>query len=177
MKKILIIFIEIITIIIAFSKLCGINPPQSPDYCGNYLDLTSESRCCYCSHNNNINKKLCILLENVVNIPQNILHNNYTCDCESVLVNNDLPGAPCLNESITKTLNGNFVAEYCHGLSRDEKHPCCYYDDGIEKRCFSIGKITSETLYTYSDFLDCLSNYHKISFLLILVILLVFFNF
>ena len=118
-KRNLIIFIESIAITIAFSTFYGLNPQGGPDYCGNYLDLTSESRCCYCSHNNNINKKLCILLENVVNIPQNILHNNYTCDCESVLVNNDLPGAPCLNESITKTLNENFDTEYYHGLARD----------------------------------------------------------
>ena len=174
-KRIIIIFIEIIIITIAFSTLCGINPPESPDYCGNYLGLDIKHRCCYCTHNIT-KKKLCILLEepHIENISPPINYNNYTCDCTSVIVNDDLPGGPCLNHSKTKELNGDFDKEYCHKLSIDDKHPCCYYDDGKEKRCFSIGKITSKTLYTYTEFLNCLSKYHKINFLLILVILIFF---
>ena len=73
----------------------------------------------------------------------------YNCsvyDCDLIRGDDDLPGTACLNHLETEKLNGEFDNEYCHKLSIEERHPCCYYDDGFEKRCFSIGKITSKTL-------------------------------
>ena len=34
--------------------------------------------------------------------------------------------------------------------SIDKEHPCCFYDDGNFKTCFGIGRITSDTYYTYT---------------------------
>ena len=171
MKKIsLLLFIEIITTTIIICGFCGTNPALKKDYCGNYLSLNSTHRCCFCT-NNQTNQNYCLVVVNETPI------DGYNCDCKGIVENDDLPGAPCLKHSqtIEKIKNGEEInSSYCHSLSRDDKHPCCYYDDGFEKRCFSIGKITSKTLYTYNEFLDCISNYQKINISLIFMILIYF---
>ena len=160
------ILIEFITISLISCQLCGINPPESPDYCGNYRHKNSNDRCCYCK--NNISGKYYCLLSN-----DNIKNEGYQCNCEVVFANNDLPGAPCLNQSLIDSLGNEVTKDFCHENSIDKRHPCCYYDDGDTKTCFSIGKITSFSLFTYSDFLDCFTNNQKINiFLLILILIL-----
>ena len=87
---------------------------------------------------------------------------NKAFDCENSIIsaNEDLPGAPCANNEEIKKLSPEQLNDtFCKSHSKDEKHPCCYFDDGINKKCFSIGEITSMTLYTYNDFLDCISTY------------------
>ena len=171
MKKInLLLFIVNITISIIFCRFCGTNPALSKDYCGNYLDLNSTHRCCYCK-NNQTEDHYCLIVINEGQIE------GYSCDCSGIVENEDLPGASCLKHKQTAEMikrGEDFNESYCHNLAKDKKHPCCYYDDGIEKRCFSIGKITSKTLYTYSEFLNCLSNHQKINIFLIFMILLFF---
>ena len=164
----LIILIEILTLSFICCQLCGINPAKSPDYCGNYQYVNSTHRCCYCK--NKISDKYNCLL--VIN---NKATDGYDCDCNSVYENNDLPGAPCLNHKLTDNPDFEITKEFCHQKSLDKRHPCCYYDDGDIKTCFSIGKITSFSLITYSDFLDCFSNNQKISiFFLILILIFLF---
>ena len=63
----------------------------------------------------------------------------YNCsvyDCDLIRGDDDLPGTACLNHLETEKLNGEFDNEYCHKLSIEERHPCCYYDDGFEKKMF-----------------------------------------
>ena len=163
----LLTFIEIITISHLGCQLCGINPPESPDYCGNYQHVNSTHRCCYCK-NNITDKYSCLLVIN------NSTAEEYDCDCEGVYENIDLPGAPCLNQSLIDNSDFEITKEFCHQNSVDKTHPCCYYDDGKTKTCFSIGKIISFSLTTYSDFLDCFSNNQKINiFLLFLILFLI----
>ena len=162
----LFILIEVLIVSFICCQLCGINPPESPDYCGNYQQVNSTHRCCYCR--NNISYKYNCLL--VIN---NIATKGYDCNCEDVHENKDLPGAPCLDYKVTDNSDFNITKEFCHQKSLDKRHPCCYYDDGDTKTCFSIGKITSFSLITYNDFLDCFSNNLKIQIFL-LVLLLIF---
>ena len=166
-KKFLLLFLEIISKTIIFCGFCGTNPPINKDYCGNYLSLNSTHRCCYCT-NIETEKSYCLVVVNNKTI------DGYTCDCDHIIENEDLPGASCLKYKETIENSGNLSAKFCHSLAIDEKHPCCFYDDGIEKRCFSIGKITSQTLYTYSEFLDCFSKNQKINIFLIFMILMCF---
>ena len=167
MEKIYLLFIEIISISIIFCGFCGQNPPKNSSYCGNYLELNSTHRCCFCT-NNITNKNNCLLIING-NVP-----NNFTCECEKILEDDDLPGAPCRNHGYTRMHPEEISKEYCHHQSIDDRHPCCYYNDGNVKKCFGIGKITSNTLYTYNEFLDCLSKYNKLNYLLIVSILVLF---
>ena len=161
------LLIEILTISVIICQLCGINPPVTSDYCGNYLNLNSTHRCCYCQ-NNFTGKYYCFLVINGTG------PDGYTCDCEDVHENDDLPGAPCYNHNLTINGKVNITREYCHQNSLDQRHPCCYYEEGEMKTCFSIGKITSTSLYTYNDFLDCFSNNQKINLFLIFFILFSF---
>ena len=170
-RKALIIFLEIIIITITFCTFCGINPPKNINYCGNYLSLNRTHRCCYCT--NNLTSESYCLLVNIQNRTK-ILPDKYECQCDNVVEEDDLPGAPCLNHQEIIERGQNISKEYCHKNAKDEKHPCCFYNDGNIKKCFSIGKITSKTLYTYNDFLDCFSKYHKINFFLIFIIILLF---
>ena len=157
-KKILFIFLEIITITITFCTFCGINPPKSSKYCGNYIGLNGTHRCCYCT-NKNTNESYClIVVKNVIPFDE------YNCNCDNIEEDDDLPGAPCRgHEEIVKTDPDNITDLFCHSHSKDDKHPCCYYDDGNIKTCFSIGKITFKTLYTYCSVLNCFSKYHTIT--------------
>ena len=151
--------------------LCGINPPEDKSYCGNFLALDRTHRCSYC-RDLSTNKYYCLVQE----VGENITSNIEGFECESfddILVNKDLPGSPCLNhKDIKNTAPINITKEFCHRHSVDEKHPCCYYDDGINKRCFSIGKITSMTLYTYNDFLDCFGTNINIKFYLLFILVI-----
>ena len=170
MEKInLLLFIEIIIISIIVCPFCGSNPPLDSSYCGNYLSLNSTHRCCYCLKKN-MKKYYCLLIIN-----GNYSKEDYECNCEFILENDDLPGAPCRNHSYVMEHTDNLTKEYCHKLSIDEKHPCCYYDNGNFKTCFGIGKISSDTLYTYNNFLDCFSNYLKFSYFIIFFYLIFFF--
>ena len=162
----LIIGINLISSI--FSTFCGINPPENEKYCGNYLGLNSTHRCCYCSLKEDPSVHYCLIVVNEQPI------DGYDCGCDNITVDIDLPGAPCLNHSITKELD-ELNSTYCHSLSIDEKHPCCFYDDGFEQKCFSIGKITSKTMYTYNEYLDCYSKFETINYFLIIMILLITF--
>ena len=157
-----------------FCGLCGINPPEDKSYCGNYLALNKTHRCSYCQ-DKSTGKYYCLIQTNYSNKTRNEI---VGFDCESnddILVNEDLPGAPCLNhKDIKNTSNENINETFCHEHSVDEKHPCCYYDDGIVKKCFSIGKITSMTLYTYNDFLKCSSEYININLYMKLILLFIF---
>ena len=173
-NKILFIFLEIITITITFCTFCGINPPKNYNYCGNYLSLNRTHRCCYCTHNVTSETVCLILIIDKIIEEDNYPYGEYNCECNKVIEDDDLPGAPCLNHQEIVSSGDNISKEYCHSHSKDEKHPCCYYDDGNVKKCFSIGKITSKTLYTYNDFLDCFSKYHKINYLVIFFIILFF---
>ena len=174
MEKIsMFIFLEIIIITITFCTFCGINPPKSYNYCGNYLSLNRTHRCCYCTHNVTSENICLVVIINNTN-KDNSNYGEYNCECDEVIEDDDLPGAPCLNHQEIKERGQNIDEEFCHLHSKDEKHPCCYYKDGNIKKCFSIGKITSKTLYTYNDFLDCFSKYHKINFLVIFLIILFF---
>ena len=166
----LILFLEILSISMIFCGFCGINPPRSPSDCGNYLKLNRTHRCCYCK--NIFTEKYYCLVSIYNETSKNIqAPEGFTLayDCDLITENDDLPGAPCLNHSETENLT-DFDKDYCHSLSIDEKHPCCYYDDGIDKRCFSVGKIDSDTLYTYTDYLDCFSSFQKIDLLLIIFV-------
>ena len=163
MTKLNLLFLfEILTLSMICCQLCGINPPESPDYCGNYRNNNSTHRCCYC-RNSISDKYYCLLVINNTNTT------GYECNCEEVHENYDLPGAPCLNNSLIE--NSEITKELCHKNSIDKRHPCCYYDDGKTKTCFSIGKITSFSLYTYNDFLDCFSYNQKINIFLLFLIL------
>ena len=167
-KLILHLLFEILAISFISCQLCGINPAKNPDYCGNYQHENSTHRCCYCKSNIS-DKYNCLLVIN------NITTEGYDCDCEVVYENNDLPGAPCLNQSLIDNPDTKITKEFCHENSIDKTHPCCYYDDGKTKTCFSIGKIKSFSLITYSEFLDCFSNNQKINiFLLFLILFLIF---
>ena len=137
-----------------FCGLCGINPPEDKSYCGNYLALNRTHRCAYCKEEAT-GKYYCLVQYKKQQIP------GFQCEStDYILVNEDLPGSPCLNhKEIKKKSPENITKEFCHEHSTDAKHPCCYYDDGVNKKCFSIGKITSLTLYTYNDFLDCSIKY------------------
>ena len=140
-----------------FCGLCGLNPPEDRSYCGNYLSSDGNSKCSYCQEKAT-GKYYCLVQTNNENI------DGFNCDTSSIPTDSDLPGAPCKdNEEIKKVQEaGNLNETYCHEHSVDEKHPCCYFDDGVNQRCFSIGEITSMTLYTYNDFLNCLSTYINI---------------
>ena len=144
--------------------LCGINPPEDKSYCGNYLALNRTHRCSYCK-DLSTGKYYCL-----VQVENNTI-DGFECESYSdILVNKDLPGSPCLNHKEIKNKDPDEITrEYCHEHSVDEKHPCCYYDDGINKKCFSIGKITSMTLYTYNDFLDCFGTNVNIKFYLLFI--------
>ena len=174
LKIITFIFFEILGMFKVFGGFCGMNPPRGPYDCGNYLKLNKTHRCCYCK-NIFTKENYCLVAiydENEKNftVPEGFV---LDYDCDLITENDDLPGAPCLNHSITENLT-DINETYCHNLSIDDKHPCCYYDDGIEKRCFSIGKITSNTLYTYSDYLNCFSSFQKINLFLIVLLLFYF---
>ena len=160
----LLFLIEILTISLISSQLCGINPPEGPDYCGNYHLKNNTHKCCYCKHQES-DKYYCLL------VVKNGTPNGYDCYCENVQENLDLPGAPCLNHSLTLKYGFNITKDYCHQNSLDKRHPCCYYDDGKTKTCFSIGMITSISLFTYNDFLDCFSSSQKINIYLLIIIL------
>ena len=160
------IFFEIFGMSIIFCGFCGMNPPRGPYDCGNYLQLNRTHRCCYCK-NNFTNENYCLVAiyhekNKSFTVPEGF---QLDYDCDLITENDDLPGAPCLNHSGSE-LRTDLNETICHDLSIDEKHPCCFYDDGIQKRCFSIGKITSNTLYTYSDYLNCFSSFQKINLLL-----------
>ena len=164
--NLLFIIITIISISTIFGTFCGYNPPEDSHYCGNYLGQNNISRCCFCTHNIT-GTNSCLIVFNGTKPDE------YTCNCDDVEENDDLPGSPCLNHTQTIKLGNNITKEYCHGLSKDEKHPCCYYNDGLQKRCFSIGKITTTTLYTYNnEFINCFSTYHKINYFFILFLIL-----
>ena len=147
---ILILFFSFLFYYPIFCGLCGINPPEDKSYCGNYLALNLTHRCAYCKEKST-GKYYCLVQYKKLNI------SGFECeDSDYVILNEDLPGAPCLNHREIKNKDlVNITKEFCHEHSLDAKHPCCYYDDGVNKKCFSIGKITSTTLYTYNDFLDC----------------------
>ena len=165
MKKLFLFSLEIILLFsVTFCGICGLNPPKSPDYCGNYISQNRTHRCCYCK-SNNTNNYYCLIVINEKR-PE-----GYECDCDKVHVNDDLPGGPCLNHTLTKSGEVEITKEYCHSNSIDKRHPCCYYDDGNNPTCFSIGKITSLSLYTYNEFLDCFSKYQKINILATILII------
>ena len=114
---------------------CGYNPPEDPHYCGNYLGLNNESRCCFCTHNIS-RANSCIVIINEQFPPQ------YECNCDDIEENDDLPGSPCLNHTLTITLGDNINSSYCHFLSKDDSTlilfsllPCSagfiYFDMGI----------------------------------------------
>ena len=149
--------------------LCGINPPEDRSYCGNYLELNRTHRCAYCQEIST-GKHYCLVRYKNQTIP------GFECESSDfIVVNEDLPGAPCLNhKEIKKKDPEEITKEYCHEHSTDAKHPCCYFDDGINKKCFSIGKITSTTLYTYNDFLDCSMKYVKLNAFKFFVFLILF---
>ena len=140
--------------------LCGINPPEEKSYCGNYLALDRTHRCVYCQEKAT-GKYYCLLQV------KNETIDGFDCeDGSDIVPNEDLPGAPCLNhKDIRGTPVEQITEEFCHSHSVDEKHPCCYFNDGINKKCFSIGKITSMTLYTYNDFLNCFSMHINFKFI------------
>ena len=151
------LFLIIISFILysdIFCGLCGLNPPEDRSYCGNYLPSDEKTTCLYCKEKAS-GKYYCLTNDTVDS-------NNKAFDCENSIIsaNEDLPGAPCANNEEIKKLSPEQLNDtFCKSHSKDEKHPCCYFDDGINKKCFSIGKITSMTLYTYNDFLDCFSTY------------------
>ena len=169
MKFILFLYINLIIYLSNISinncGLCGLNPPLDSSYCGNYLDLDRTHRCCYCEEISTGNY-YCLVKNRTENIT------GFNCDkdlCDRILVNPDLPGAPCVNHKEIKDMDSDDItAELCHSHSIDDTHPCCYYDDGINKKCFSIGEITSQTLYTYNDFLDCKAIRYKINFTILI---------
>ena len=167
-KYILLLLSCIISTSFIFCAYCGTNPPLDSSYCGNYLELNSTHRCCYCNHTLT-GKHYCILIIN-----DTFPSDEYKCTCENILENDDLPGAPCRNHAYTLEHPEEISKEYCHKQSIDDKHPCCYYDDGKVKKCFGIGKITSYTLYTYNEFLDCFSKYQTINYFIIFFILIFF---
>ena len=153
--------------------LCGLNPPEDKSYCGNYLALNKTHRCSYCKEIAT-GKYYCLIQTNFPKSNNSI--EGYECESnDDILVNEDLPGSPCLNhKEIKNTPEENITEEFCHEHSVDEKHPCCYYDDGLIKKCFSIGKITSKTLYTYSDFLKCFAMRIKCNIFMELILLFIF---
>ena len=166
MKKIYLILFKTISISNIFCLFCGQNPPQNKNYCGNYLELNSTHRCCYCKHNETGNHYCLLMIFNKddpnFNNYTNLSYKGYTdCDCDNIREDDDLPGAPCRNHAYTKDHPEEINKEYCHRQSIDDKHPCCYYHEGDVQKCFGIGKITSDSLYTYNDFLDCFSKYFK----------------
>ena len=176
MKKIFFINLYLYTLYLSYFSIycgfCGLNPPLDKSYCGNYLSLNKTHRCCYCKEESTGNY-YCL----VKKIHENI--SGYYCDeevCNTILVNQNLPGAPCLNHRKIKQKQiddpDSISEEYCHSHSIDETHPCCYYDDGVNKKCFSIGEISSQTLYTYNDFLKCSTNYYKINFIIFIFLLI-----
>ena len=149
--------------------MCGINPPENKQYCGNYLELNSTHRCAYCK-NIETGKYYCLIQV------KNETIEGFECETtDDIIVNEDLPGAPCLNHTdIRKKDPDEIDAKFCHVHSIDDKHPCCYFDDGVNKKCFSIGKITSLTLYTYNDFLNCRSKFFKINKIFYLLFLIIY---
>ena len=166
-NKILLLIIENISISMILCNFCGLNPALNEKYCANYL---GDEKCCFCN-NLKTNETFC-LTENEKN---NI---SYNCNCIEISEDNedkDLIGAKCEKY---EEIGDEIDVHICYNHSKDDNHPCCLYDDGYEKRCFSIGKITSSTLYTYSDFVDCFSKYHQMNFLFIFIFLfiLIFFN-
>ncbi len=163
--KIFLLF-EIISISMIFCEFCGLNPPEDDSYCNINQPGGNEPKCCYCT-NKETNEHYCFI-DNTYD------HNYYTCSCSGLKENNDLPGSKCKDhEQIDTTVEDDITEEKCHSLSID-KYPCCYYDDGINKKCFSIGKISSNTLYTYTGFLNCLSHYQQINYLFILIFFMLF---
>ena len=163
MKKILFLYLYILylTYFSFYCGFCGLNPPLDKSYCGNYLSLNNTHRCCYCKEEST-GKYYCLV--KIIN--EDI--EGFQCDkevCDTISFNQDLPGAPCLNHKEIKEMDSEDITEeFCHKHSIDETHPCCYYDDGVNKKCFSIGEITSKTLYTYNDFLKCSAINLKINF-------------
>ena len=129
----LLLFIELIIISIIVCPFCGSNPPLDPSYCGNFLELDGLHRCCYC-HKINMEQYNCLLIINET-IPE-----DYECDCENIIENDDLPGAPCLNHSYIMNHSESLTKEYCHSQSIDNKHPCCFYDDGNIKHVLELEK-------------------------------------
>ena len=173
MKYILFIIFSFLLYSPIFCGLCGINPPKDKSYCGNYLALNGTHRCSYCKEEST-GKYYCLIQTNYQNSNNSI--KGFICESnDDILVNEDLPGSPCLNhKDIKNTPIENITEEFCHSHSVDEKHPCCYYDDGIAKKFFSIGKITSTTLYTYNDFLKCFSTHVKINLYTYILLLFIF---
>ena len=166
---------SILLLLLLFSSiycgLCGINPPEDRSYCGNYLALNGTHRCSYCK-DESTEKYYCLIQVNNSKIAG--------FDCQSyddIIVNEDLPGSPCLNhKEIKNTPVDEITEEFCHSHSVDEKHPCCYYNDGVNKKCFSIGKITSTTLYTYNEFLNCFSTHINTKFIWFFILLFFIFD-
>ena len=153
MKYLFLIIILFILYWDIFCGLCGLNPPQDRSYCGNYLPSDEKTTCLYCKEKAS-GKYYCLTNDTV--------YNNTAFECENSIIspNEDLPGAPCSNNEEIKNASPDRIDfDFCKNHTKDEKHPCCYFDDGINKKCFSIGEITSMTLYTYNDFLDCISTY------------------
>ena len=171
MKKIFeIIFIILIIFIPINCGLCGINPPEDKSYCGNYLSLNRTHRCAYC-RNIDTGKYNCLL-----QIKNETIEGFECGNSDDILVNEDLPGSPCLNHKDIKNKDPDEInAKFCKAHSIDDKHPCCFFDDGVNKKCFSIGKITSVTLYTYNDFLQCSTQYFKINKIFYLLIIFIFY--
>ena len=168
MKNILILisFFSFLYYYPIYCGLCGINPPEDKSYCGNYLALNLTHRCAYCKEKAT-GKYYCLVQIRKKEIP------GFECqNSDYVLLNEDLPGAPCLNHREIKEMDPkNISKEFCQKYSTDAKHPCCYYDDGVNKKCFSIGKITSTTLYTYNDFLDCGMKFIELNIVLYFTVL------
>ena len=172
MGKIYFLFFEIISISISiiFCQFCGINPAEDKSYCGNYWGNNETHNCCYCqSQKTGVHYCLFAKTEDP-NITE------YNCDCKDIPENEDLPGAGCLDHTFILENSEKISKGFCHDNSKDDKHPCCYYDDGDFKMCFGIGKITSYTFYTYNEFLDCFSKCPKVNFFLIFSFIF-FFNY
>ena len=166
MGKLYFLLIEIITISIIFCGFCGINPAEESSYCA--FKLNNNNTCCYCKHKTK-EKYYCLIKKKSNDTDPK----GYECSqCSDTLETDyDLPGAPCGDQKYIEENNEDLNKTYCHQNSIDEKHPCCFYDDGNFKGCFGIGKITSDTLYTYTEFLDCFSKYLKINFIILIFFL------
>ena len=162
MGKIYFLFFEIISISISiiFCQFCGINPAEDKSYCGNYWGNNETHNCCYCqSQITGVHYCLFAKTEDP-NITE------YNCDCKDIPENEDLPGAGCLDHTFILENSEKISKGFCHDNSKDDKHPCCYYDDGDFKMCFGIGKITSYTFILIMNFLIVFLNVLKLIFFL-----------
>ena len=170
-KTNLIILLILIYITITLSSYCGINPPEGPEYCANYLGNNDTHKCRYCTQSST-GKSYCLFVGDC----NSNEYEGFNCNCNNYTENIDLPGASCANMTELYEKYENISAKDCFQYSKDESHPCCLYDDGINKTCVSIGKISTSTLYTYNNFLNCFSVYLncKKFFLFLIVITILF---